>query len=304
MLDFHSDLDLVSFLPDPLDELAFRAAVRFCKVTGDPRPWPKILDHAGYAVTVRDTMCPEWRKKAAAALHPNCTDSTIKRMLSGPLDSLVFFVLGQRKQPGVDNPGKVWLTPEQVDDLFCVASEPEKHGLIDPYRRVLNTIAFLVGTGCRTGEAFAMSVEDIDWDNGECFVRAELPGAGKTGASRRFTYLPEKSAAMMTNLPTEGRLLRYRSGRDVPLRYKGGGQFSKEFELLRRAAELPACTPRDLRHTWATWTYASTKDILLLMSLGGWTKHDTAFRYAKLAPSNLSRRLHERGWRLGRRTDR
>jgi len=34
MLDFHSDLDLVSFLPDPLDELAFRAAVRFCKVTG------------------------------------------------------------------------------------------------------------------------------------------------------------------------------------------------------------------------------------------------------------------------------
>lgn len=55
-------------------------------------------------------------------------------------------------------------------------------------------------------------------------------------------------------------------------------------------------TPHVLRHTWATWFYAQTRDFGTLTDQGGWSKADMANRYRKLAPDDLSERLLKHGW--------
>ena len=49
----------------------------------------------------------------------------------------------------------------------------------------------------------------------------------------------------------------------------------------------PCYTPHDLRHTWATWFYAATKDLLLLKDEGGWRTLKMVERYTHLMPSDL-----------------
>lgn len=69
------------------------------------------------------------------------------------------------------------------------------------------------------------------------------------------------------------------------------------FNAARDAAGLGReVTPHVLRHTWATWFYAQTKDFGGLMDLGGWAKADMANRYRKIAPDDLAARLRRIGW--------
>lgn len=49
---------------------------------------------------------------------------------------------------------------------------------------------------------------------------------------------------------------------------------------------VPAVTPHDCRHSWATWFYGLTKDPLLLQFEGGWSSADMVQRYAHLMPSD------------------
>ncbi len=76
------------------------------------------------------------------------------------------------------------------------------------------------------------------------------------------------------------------------------------FTTVRKAAGLgPDVTPYVLRHTWATWVYAQTKDELLLRTLGGWSRKDMVFHYAKLASPDLLERLLRFGWDFGQNLD-
>jgi integrase len=72
---------------------------------------------------------------------------------------------------------------------------------------------------------------------------------------------------------------------------------AEAFGKVREAAGLGEdIVPYTLRHTWATWFYARTKDFGRLLDLGGWNKADTANRYRKAAPADLGNRLLEHGW--------
>ena len=51
-----------------------------------------------------------------------------------------------------------------------------------------------------------------------------------------------------------------------------------------------------MRHTWATWFYAQTRDFGALLDQGGWAKADMANRYRKIAPDDLTDRLLAMGW--------
>ena len=288
------------FDEDRRDELFFIVAREFQDVTEDPRPFDRLIEYAGPSITFRQTLDPAWRTRAIAVLHPGCKPSTIQRNFLGPLTSLDRHLRNQRRNPGCDTLRMFWLTPEQAEDLLRVASTPERYGVKDPQRRIRTAIAFLLGTGCRTGESFVLAAEDINWNTRECLVRGKVEGAGKTKSSTRLVYLPSKATDHMEGLPDKGPILLNRKGQPFKLRYKGGGQIRREFEKLREAADLPeACTPHSLRHSFATWTYAATKDMKLLMSRGGWAKHDTALRYTKLAPSDLPMRLKSYGWDFG-----
>ena len=68
-----------------------------------------------------------------------------------------------------------------------------------------------------------------------------------------------------------------------------GGQIKTGFSgALRRAGITEPTTPHDLRHTWATWFYALTRDPLLLKAEGGWASIAMVERYAHLMPSELA----------------
>ena len=70
----------------------------------------------------------------------------------------------------------------------------------------------------------------------------------------------------------------------------------KPFNRARDAAGLPSwATPHVMRHTWATWFYAQTKDVLRLKQEGGW-KSDQWERYTKIAPPRIGADAFDRGW--------
>ena len=140
----------------------------------------------------------------------------------------------------------------------------------------------------------------------------------------RAAALPPLAVVTLANLPYDDEGLRTRSGpvfrRDdgepyVDRQGLEGGQIKTAFAGACRRAGLIAweqdgderasptraiaagpftpvrwratATPHDLRHTWATWFYAITKDTLLLKAEGGWLESRMVERYAHLMPSEL-----------------
>ena len=87
------------------------------------------------------------------------------------------------------------------------------------------------------------------------------------------------------------------------MRKNCGGQIQTAFNNARDSAGLGRdVTPHVIRHTWATWFYAATKDYGQLLDIGGWRTTSSAERYRKMAPADLGDRLAQAGWdftRLG-----
>ena len=57
-----------------------------------------------------------------------------------------------------------------------------------------------------------------------------------------------------------------------------------------------------LRHTWATWAYAVTRDINFVMEQGGWASEKLALRYIHGATPDLAARVKAHGWEIDART--
>ncbi|WP_050603947.1 hypothetical protein [Ruegeria sp. 6PALISEP08] len=103
---------------------------------------------------------------------------------------------------------------------------------------------------------------------------------------------PDYTWRLMGDFPKDGKAFRSPSGSPYTLRENGGGQMSAANQTVREVASLGSeVTPYILRHTWATWFYAQTKDELLLRKLGRWAQKDMAYHFAKIVPLNLNKRL-------------
>lgn len=67
-----------------------------------------------------------------------------------------------------------------------------------------------------------------------------------------------------------------------------GGQIKTAFAGARRRAGLDASvTPHVLRHTWATWFYGLSRDVMLLKHEGGWKSLRMVERYTHLLPAEF-----------------
>ena len=195
------------------------------------------------------------------------------------IQAVLRWARGERRQPGTDNPRTVWLTPEEAERLIQCAGP------------ALDKIAFLLGSGCRSGEMFALDVKNWNSATRQAFIEDTKNGYP------RWVRLPGRSVDLMGDLPDVGRMFKTPKGLAYKLRRHGGGQMQAAFNKARDAAGLgPEITPHVLRHTWATWYYAQTKDFGGLMDLGGWRKSDMANRYRKLAPDDLTARMLDFGW--------
>ena len=255
---------------------------------GEARFMPRILEY------IQETPLGEidqaFMNRAAAALYPDAAPATIRRQLFVPVNATINNAKSDKlRAPSGDNQRTIWLWPNQVEDLIRAATG-NRHALM-----MTAMITGLVGAGFRPNELFLIdSLRDLQLANH--FVR--LPRSKNKDA--REVHLISRVVASWSLLPTIGQpgpLFRRLDGEPYQERKGRGGQIRNPFKwCAERAGIDPSLvTPYTLRHTWATWFYAVTKDTRWLKLQGGW-KSNQWERYTKVAPANLADEVRAHGW--------
>lgn len=233
-------------------------------------------------------------RRAANQLFPRAAPATIARHLFTPVKAILNNAadeeLCQRprfKSPKGGNKRTVFFLPEAADAMIrAMAGHPH------PHFAVLTT--FLFGQGSRMGETLNLLWEDVSLPNRFAILRDT-----KSGVERRLTLIDRTIAALSTIRPVSHAgpvFLRpdgnpYRTGRHT------GGQIKYQWGAAAKAAKIDASiyTPHTCRHTWATWFYAQTRDVLRLKDEGGWSSGEWQ-RYTKLGTPQLGKDALDHGW--------
>ncbi len=233
-------------------------------------------------------------RRAANALYPGAAPATVRRQLYTPMKAILNHAAEEDlcpaprlKSPSGGNKRTVFFMPEQADAVIRSMLK-EQNVYLAPL------VTFLLGQGCRMGEALTMDGTDVSLENRIAILRNT-----KNGEERRVTLIPRVIAALSI-LPTIGEpgpVFRrldgwpFRSGKD------SGGQIKAPFERAVKAAGLDGTkyTPHVCRHSWATWFYAQTNDVLRLQGEGGWKSNEWQ-RYTKLGTPDLGESARRANW--------
>ena len=94
-----------------------------------------------------------------------------------------------------------------------------------------------------------------------------------------------------------------RRGPDDPVFLNAAGEPWAAYDginlALKRAAKRAGVrhvSCHVLRHTWATWFYAATRDLEKLMAFGGWASPELAMRYMHAAGDDLTAEVQAHNW--------
>jgi integrase len=145
-------------------------------------------------------------------------------------------------------------------------------------------VSFLFGQGSRVSETLAVDGKnDISLFEGYAILRDT-----KNGRERMVTLCPRTINALkaVPNLGQPGPLFRRYDG--VPYTpIDDDDPRGRQFGWWKRAIteiglDPSLYTPHTARHSWATWFYSQTKDVVRLKAEGGW-ESDEWTRYVKLA---------------------
>lgn len=267
------------------------AADLYVQAGGEERFLPKLVHHFGKTRLANEIDEIEIAK-AAKSIYPNARPDTLRRQVRVPVRAVQNFAQGKRRQKSFDVRRTRWLSPEEAERLLVAAANPEDAGLRDRQKQTLRKIAFMLGTGAGPGETMSLTASGWDPETREWW----LPGT-KTVYRARYVTLPERVVQLIGEIPGSGPAFPAPNGEAYILRDNRGGQMAVAFSKIRKAAGLGQdVVPYTLRHTWATWFYAQTRDWAALLDQGGWSRSDTANRYRKLAPKNLGNKLFAHGW--------
>lgn len=252
----------------------------------DLRFLDRLLDH--FADMPLGHITNAKMSAAAASLYPGRAPATVRRQLYVPVNAIINLAKDDRLRAPADTSRRTqWLFPAQVDALVAQLTTQA-----NPWTPAL--ALFLAGQGTRLKETLAIDAcHDINLGHAWCTLRDP-----KNGHERRITLQPRVIAAL-SRLPTIGQpgpLFRRLDGRPFKARRGRGGEIRNPFNHAAANAGLPPQTsPHVLRHTWATWFYAATKDAVRLKEEGGWRSNEWQ-RYTRLAPATLPGDLVRHGW--------
>lgn len=259
---------------------------------GDTRFLPAIKRHLG-SLPVSEINNAAMRR-AANTIYPGRSPATIRRQLYTPMKAIINCAAdddlcppARLKSPQGGNKRIQFFTPEQAEVVLQYLAGEENQ-----YLPALVTALF--GQGMRMGEALNLDASDVNLAHRYAILRDT-----KNGEERMISLIPRVVAAW-SRLPTldkPGPLFRRIDGTPFPTGTNRGGQIKKPFVRAVKAAGLdPATyTPHVCRHSWATWYYDQTKDVLRLKAEGGW-KSEEYQRYTKLNAGGIGQFALECGW--------
>lgn len=195
------------------------------------------------------------------------------------------------ERPRIATATPAWLSPAEAERLIAASS---------PHLAVL--VTFLLCTGARLSEALYLPWSDVDLIGRRATFRAERTKSGRERAAR----LPPRAIEALELIPhRDGMVFRRDDGEPYTARDGDGGQIKTAFRAACRRAGLgqwglrvseagparrwlPAVTPHDLRHTWASWSFCVDRDPMRLRDEGGWSTISMVERYAHRAPTELA----------------
>ena len=267
------------------------AALTYLESGGEERFIKPLLLHFGPDFLLRE-MTNDAINKAARELYPEAAPNTVQRQLITPISAIYRMAAQDELVPpkifrrrGKPKARTDWITPEEGARLIEAAREHFPH--------ILRPLGLMLGGGARSSEALRVTVKDWHHETAEAWIPETKSGAP------RMIRLPSIAAAMIEEeeLPEAGAICLTPKGVPYKIRQNGGGQMKGAFDKLEELAEISIrVTPHVLRHTWATWFHAQTRDFGALLDLGGWERADVANIYRKIAPEDLGDRLAAHGW--------
>lgn len=259
------------------------AAADYLTGGGEGRYMTPLIEHFG--VTRLPAIDQAALDAAAEKLYPKASAATRRRQVHTPFIACWNAAadagkadVRRWKRPSPGRRRLEWLTPAEAETLLAV---------LEPNTRAL--VTFYLGTGARASEALALVWSDVSPAGQRVQLWADITKAGRD----RWVDL---GARVRDALPARRRP-------DDPVFVNSRGEpwhaYNAVNLALKRAckrAGLRAISCHVLRHTFATWAYAVTRDLEKLMQQGGWASPELAMRYMHGGTDDLAKQVRAHNW--------
>ncbi len=255
-----------------------QAATRYVNQGGEERFLAKPRAHlGGYRIDeITQGMIDD------AALKSYVNSATRRRQFYAPLIAVLKAngIKQQFDRPKDGQKRTHFLLPDQAVALIEQISASR---YANPWSPALAT--FLFGQGSRVGETLAIDGKaDISLEHKYAILRDT-----KNGRERMVNLCPRVIAACSTipNIGERGPLFLRYDGRPYEDRENRGyklGFWTRAVGEIGLDCEI--YTPHIARHSWATWFYSQTRDVVRLKAEGGWESNEWE-RYVKLAAPSI-----------------
>lgn len=198
-------------------------------------------------------------------LRADAKPSTILRNVVVPIRAVMLHAARRKwcEAPLFEAPRQ----PEGRTPCLTPAQYLALYDAIAPQHRPLLT--WLVTTGCRRGETWALQWLDVDLHGGTARLWGDTTKAGRG----RVVKLAPATVAMLAMLPRTG------------VAVFPAADPRKALATAARRAGVAIRGVHDLRHTWASWHYALDRDLLALKEAGGWASTAQVETYAHRMPA-------------------
>jgi integrase len=265
------------------------AVLAYLDQGGSNRFLEKLLNH--FENTKLGTIDQLKMNAAQNSIYPDAAASTVRRQLFVPVNAIINACKTKKlTAPKGEGIRTEFLTPEQAERMINIAASNK-----NPYMSAM--IIFLIGQGVRTGDLFSLRGRDLNLISRYATIRDP-----KNGEERTITLIPRVVAAMslLPNVQDEDLVFKRWDMQNYKPKSGRGGQIRNPFAAIVERAGLDPkkITPHVLRHTWATWYYTTTKDIIGLKNEGGW-KSNAYERYVKIAPLGMKDQILTHNWQFG-----
>lgn len=277
----------------PKAKLTIKHAAQVYRAAGkDGRFINPILDHFGD--TLVSAIDAKALRSASIAIYPSAKPATLRRQLYTPVKAMINICA----EEGLCAPIKLKSPEDGTKRVqFCIPAQADAiiaELMTDSNQYLPALVTGLFGQGMRMGEALTLDASDVSLEHKFAILRNT-----KNGEERVITLIGRTIAAWSL-LPTIGKpgpLFRRGDGSVFLTGKNSGGQIAKPFRRAVKAAGLDerTITPHICRHSWATWLYAQTKDVLLLKSEGGW-KSDEWQRYTRARLPSIGEEAQKLHW--------